>query len=85
MKNAEEVSYSGSRSSTSKKKSETSKEPKSSSGSKSFKEKELDDKIRFAKLAAEAELLEHKQMVETQKQMWSTRAKNKGRIVKDKS
>ena len=52
-----------------KKKSETSKEPKSSSGSKSFKEKELDDKIRFAKLAAEAELLEHKQMVETQKQM----------------
>ena len=68
-----------------KKKSETSKEPKSSSGSKSFKEKELDDKIRFAKLAAVAELLEHKQMVETQKQMWSTRAKNKGRIVKDKS
>ena len=52
-----------------KKKSETSKETKSSSGSKSFKEKELDDKIRFAKLAAEAELLEHKQMVETQKQM----------------
>ena len=68
-----------------KKKSETSKEPKSSSGSKSFKEKELDDKIRFAKLAAEAELLEHKQMVETQKQMWSTQAKNKGRIIKGKS
>ena len=87
LKNAEEVSYSGSRSSTSKKKkkSETSKETKSSSGSKSFKEKELDDKIRFAKLAAEAELLEHKQMVETQKQMWSTQAKNKGRIIKGKS
>ena len=36
-------------------------------------------------MAAEAELLEHKQMVETQKQMWSTQAKNKGRIIKGKS
>ena len=75
MKNAEEEdksksSFRSSKSSAWKasKGSKTSKESRSSRGSKSSKEKELEDKIRVAKLVAEAELLEQKQIIECEAQ-----------------
>ena len=75
MKNAEEKNKSkssprSSRSSASKtsKGSKTSKESRYSRGSKLSKEKELEDKIRVAELAAEARLLEQKQIIECKAQ-----------------
>ena len=75
LKNAEEENKSKSsprcsRSSASKtsKGSKTSKESRPSRGSKSSKEKELEDKIRVAELVAEAELLEQKQIIESEAQ-----------------
>ena len=74
LKNAEEENKSKSsprcsRSSASKTKgSKTSKESRSFRGPKSSKEKELEDKIRVAELAAEAELLEQKQIIECEAQ-----------------
>ena len=48
--------------------SKTSKESRSSRGPKSSKEKELEDKIRVAELAAEAELLKQKHTTECEAQ-----------------
>ena len=56
--------------------SKMSKESRSSRGSKSSKERELEDKMRVAELAAEAELLEQKQKIECDAK------KLKGRISK---
>ena len=63
--------------------SKTSKESRSSRGSKSSKEKELEDKIRVVELAAEAELLEQKQIIECEAQKLKTReevAKARARV-----
>ena len=75
LKNAEEENKSkgssrSSRSSASKtwKGSNISNKSGSSSGSKSSKEKELEDKIRVAESAAEAELLEQKEIIECEAQ-----------------
>ena len=50
------------------KRSKTLRESRSSKGSKLYNEKELEDKIRVGKLAAEAELLVQKQMIEFESQ-----------------
>ena len=63
--------------------SKTSKESRSSRGSKSSKEKELEDKIRVVELAAEAELLEQKQIIECEAQKLKIReelAKARARV-----
>ena len=60
----------------------TSKQSRSSRGSKSSKEKELEDKIRVAKLAAEAELLEQKQIIEC-KAHKSSSCVSQWRCIKD--
>ena len=80
LKNAEEENKSksstrSSRSSASRtsKGSKISKESRSFRGSKSSRVKELEDKIRVAELAAEAELLEQKQIIEREVQKLENR------------
>ena len=64
----------GSRSSSSKsRRSKPLKGSKSSRETKSSKEKEIEDKITVAKLMAEAELLEEKQILETEARKLKTK------------